>query len=73
MSHDQTPIGIDRANQIVSDLFAAAGLSGRDVPALSDDGMLSDGNWEEPAELADEDALRRQCARWIESVTATAG
>jgi hypothetical protein len=67
-----TTLTNDRANEIIRETFAAAGLSGRDVPALSDDGRLSDGNYDEPADLRSESDLRAQCQDWIAGATHSA-
>ena len=56
---------IARANQLVAEMCAAAGIDEEDMPIVSDEGLLTDGNWSETASLESESAFRVQLANWI--------
>lgn len=62
------PIDRKRASEIAREVFAAAGISGRDVPQVGEGEELSDGNHWEPAELGSEEVFRAQCQRWIAAI-----
>lgn len=59
----------DNANELVSRLFHEAGLRNNDVPAISDDWCLTDGNHSELAART-EKALITQCQEWIQNISA---
>lgn len=55
--------------KIIRRVFAAAGFTGEDVPALTEDHVLTDGNWDEPARTATYEDLATQCAEWVRACT----
>ena len=60
-----TKLSLEEANKIVDEEFNKVGWTIHERPIVDNEGHLNDGNFNEPARLESEQALRAQCQEWI--------